>query len=112
MIVNKSKQNPLRGNRVAAKIIGMRLSTWVQYSWNLKTLPAEVAKLPARYTVEAATLDDRNLLLAAGSRSVSMEPAWSGDVAARVKLAEVILGTAFSGVEACLVSFNDGARLH
>src|SRR5579871_2437001 len=39
----------------------MRLSTWVQFTWNLKTLPAETAKLATRYTVETATLDDRNL---------------------------------------------------
>ncbi len=89
----------------------MRLSTWVQYSWNLKTLPAEVAKLPARYTVEAATLDDRNLLLAAVSRSVSMEPAWSDDLAARVKLAEEIIGTAFPAGEVAFLAIKHGARI-
>ena len=71
----------------------MKLSTWVQYTWNLKTLAAEAAKLPSRYTVEAATLEDRSLLLAAVTRSMSMEPAWSDDLAARVKLAEEIIQT-------------------
>ena len=89
----------------------MRLSTWIQFSWNLKTLPAEAPKLAARYTVEAATLDDRNLLLAAVSRSVSMEPAWSDDMAARVKLAEDIIQTAFPAGEVEFVAIKHGARI-
>jgi len=66
----------------------MKLSVWVQFMWDLKTLPAETVKLNPRYTSEAATLDDRPLLLAAITRSMSMEPAWSDDLAARAKLAE------------------------
>jgi len=89
----------------------MKLSTWVQFSWNLKTLPAETPKIDARYIVEAATLDDRNLLLAAVSRSVSMEPAWSDDMTARVKLAEEIIETAFPAGEVTFVAIKHGARI-
>jgi len=89
----------------------MKLSVWVQYTWNLKTLPAETAKLLSRYTAEAATLDDRNLLLAAITRSVSMEPAWSDDLAARVKLAEDIVQTAFPAGEVAFVAIKHGTRI-
>jgi ribosomal protein S18 acetylase RimI-like enzyme len=89
----------------------MRLSEWVQYTWNLKTLPEEEAKLPSRYTVEAATLEDRNLLLAAVSRSMSMEPAWSEDLPARVKLAEDIIQTAFPAGEVTFLAIKHGARI-
>ncbi len=89
----------------------MRLSTWVQYTWNLKTLPTETAKLASRYTMESATLDDRNLLLAAVSRSLSMEPAWSDDLAARVKLSEEIINTAFPAGEVSFVAVKHGARI-
>jgi ribosomal protein S18 acetylase RimI-like enzyme len=89
----------------------MRLSVWVQFTWNLKTLAAETTKLPSRYTVEAATLDDRNLLLAAVTRSMSMEPAWSDDLAARVKLAEEIIQTAFPAGEVTFVAIKHGARI-
>jgi len=89
----------------------MKLSVWVQFTWNLKKLPAETAKLASRYTVEAATLDDRNLLLAAVSRSMSMEPAWSDDLAARVKLAEEIIQTAFPAGEVTFVAIKHGARI-
>jgi len=89
----------------------MKLSTWVQYSWNLKTLPAESPKLDKRYTVESATLDDRNLLLAAVSRSLSMEPAWNDDLAARVKLADEIINTAFPAGEVAFVAIKHGARI-
>jgi len=89
----------------------MKLSVWVQYTWNLKTLPAETTKLASRYTVEAATLDDRNLLLAAVTRSMSMEPAWSDDLAARVKLAEEIVQTAFPAGEVTFVAIKHGARI-
>ena len=58
----------------------MKLSVWVQFTWNLKSLTAETPKIDKRYTVEAATPDDRQLLLAAVSRSMSMEPAWSDDL--------------------------------
>jgi ribosomal protein S18 acetylase RimI-like enzyme len=77
----------------------------------LKALPEETAKLATRYTVETATLDDRNLLLAAVSRSLSMEPAWSDDLAARVRLAEEIIHTAFPAGEVAFVAVKHGARI-
>ena len=89
----------------------MKLSVWVQFTWDLKTLPTDAVKLPSRYTVEAATLDDRNLLLAAVSRSLSMEPAWSDDLAARVKLAEEIIQTSFPAGEVVFVAIKHGARI-
>jgi ribosomal protein S18 acetylase RimI-like enzyme len=60
-------------------------------------LPAETPKLDARYSVEAATPEDRTLLLAAITRSYSMEPAWSDDLAARVRLAEGIVADGMAG---------------
>jgi len=89
----------------------MKLSTWVQFTWNLKTLPADTAKLDARYTVEAATLEDSDLLYAAVSRSVSMEPAWSDDMNARVKLAEEIIHKAFPAGEVTFIAIKHGARI-
>jgi len=89
----------------------MKLSTWIQYTWNLKTLPAEPPKLAARYTVESASLDDRNLLRAAVSRALSMEPAWSDDLAARLKLTEEIIDSAFPAGEVSFVAVKHGARI-
>jgi len=89
----------------------MKLSVWVQFTWNLKTLTAEAPKIDPRYVVEAATPDDRNLLLAAVSRSMSMEPAWSDDLAVRVKLAEEIIHTAFPAGEVSFVAIKHGQRI-
>ncbi len=89
----------------------MKLSAWVQYTWNLKTLPAEASKLDVRYTVEAATLEDRSLLQAAVTRSLSMEPSWSDDLAARIKLAEEIIAHAFPAGEVAFVAIKHGARI-
>ncbi len=89
----------------------MRLTVWVQFTWNLKTLAAEGPKIDPRYQVEAATLEDRSLLLAAVTRSMSMEPAWSDDLAARVKLAEEIIDTAFPAGEVTFVAIKHGARI-
>jgi ribosomal protein S18 acetylase RimI-like enzyme len=105
------KQNTLRGNSGAAKLDLMKLSVWVQYSWDLARLPAEAPKLDSRYAVEMATLDDRELLRAAISRSVSMEPAWNDDMAARVKLADEIIETAFPVGEVAFVAIKHGARI-
>lgn len=89
----------------------MRLSTWVQFTWNLKTLPADADKLASRYTAEAATLEDQELLFAAVSRSVSMEPAWSDDMTARVKLAEELINDAFPAGEVSFIAVKHGARI-
>ena len=89
----------------------MKLSVWVQFTWNLKTLTAEAPKIDKRYIVEAATQDDRNLLLAAVTRSLSMEPAWSDDLSARVKLAEEIVQTAFPAGEVTFVAIKHGQRI-
>jgi len=89
----------------------MKLSVWVQYSWDLTRLPAEAPRIDPRYTVEAATADDRALLQAAISRSVSMEPAWSDDMNARIKLAEEIIENAFPAGEVAFVAIKHGARI-
>ncbi len=89
----------------------MKLSIWFQYSWDLKKLPAEAPKIDKRYTVEAASLEDKGLLLAAVSRSISMEPAWSDDMAARTKLAEDIIATEFPAGEVTFVAIKHGARI-
>jgi ribosomal protein S18 acetylase RimI-like enzyme len=109
--VNKTKQNPLRGHRLVAKLFVMKLSVWVQFTWNLKTLTPDVPKIDPRYVVEAATLEDKNLLLAAVTRSMSMEPAWSDDLAARVKLAEEIVQTALPAGEVTFVAIKHGQRI-
>jgi ribosomal protein S18 acetylase RimI-like enzyme len=89
----------------------MRLSVWVQFTWNLKKLPAEGPKINPRYTAEAATLDDKALLLAAVTRSMSMEPAWSDDLAARVRLAEEIIQNGMAAGEVTFVAIKHGARI-
>jgi ribosomal protein S18 acetylase RimI-like enzyme len=111
MIPHKTLQNPLRVKPVVAKLDDMRLSVWVQFTWNLKKLPAESPKLDARYAVEAATPDDKALLLAAVTRSMSMEPAWSDDLSARVKLAEEIVANDWPAGEVTFVVIKHGARI-
>jgi ribosomal protein S18 acetylase RimI-like enzyme len=89
----------------------MNLSVWVQYSWKLKGLPAETPAIASRYTAEAATLDDRELLFAAISRSLSMEPAWSNELGARVKLAEDLVNSGFAAGEVAFIAIKHGARV-
>jgi ribosomal protein S18 acetylase RimI-like enzyme len=89
----------------------MKLSVWVQFTWKLKALAAETAKLASRYSAESATLDDRDLLLAAVTRSMSMEPAWSDDLSAREKLAEEIIQTAFPAGEVAFIAIKHGTRI-
>jgi ribosomal protein S18 acetylase RimI-like enzyme len=89
----------------------MKLSVWVQFTWNLKTLSPESPKIDKRYVAEAATQDDKALLLAAVTRSMSMEPAWSDDLAGRVKLAEEIIQTALPAGEVSFVAVRHGHRI-
>jgi ribosomal protein S18 acetylase RimI-like enzyme len=89
----------------------MRLSVWVQYTWNLKNLPAGSPKLDARYNAEAATPEDKGLLLAAVTRSLSMEPAWSDDLTARVRLAEGIIATEWPAGEVTFLAIKHGHRI-
>jgi len=89
----------------------MRLSVWVQFTWSLKKLPAESPKLDARYSAEAAIPEDRALLLAAITRSLSMEPAWSDDLTARVRLAEGIIANEWPAGEVTFLAIKHGARV-
>ena len=89
----------------------MKLSIWVQFTWNLASLPKEVPKIDPRYTVEAASLDDRALLSAAINRSLSMEPAWSDDLAVRTKLSDELLETAFPAGEVSFIAVKHGQRI-
>jgi ribosomal protein S18 acetylase RimI-like enzyme len=89
----------------------MMMSVWVQFSWDLKTLPAQGPKLPAHYTVESAAQEDRPLLLASVTRSYSMESAWSDDLNARVKLAEEMVNVAFVAGEVTFLAIKHGTRI-
>ena len=89
----------------------MNLSVWVQYAWKLKKLPDDAPPIASRYTAEAATLDDRRLLFAAISRSLSMEPAWSVEMGARVKLADELINSGFPAGEVAFIAIKHGARV-
>ncbi len=89
----------------------MRLSVWVQFTWNLQKLPADSPKLDGRYHAEAATPEDRALLLAAVTRSMSMEPAWSDDLAVRVRLAEEIVANEWPAGSVTFLTIKHGARI-
>jgi ribosomal protein S18 acetylase RimI-like enzyme len=89
----------------------MMMSVWVQFSWDLKNLAAEGPKLPPHYTIETASQEDRDLLLAAVTRSFSMEAAWSDDLSARVKLTEEIVNTDFVAGEVSFLAIKHGARI-
>ncbi len=87
------------------------LSAWVQFSWDLKKLPNVAPKLPASYTVESSPQEDKALLLAAVSRSYTMESAWSDDLSARVKLVEEIINNDFTSGEVAFIAIKHGARV-
>jgi len=89
----------------------MKLSTWVQFSWDLAALPKEAPRIDPRYTVEAASLDDRALLSAAITRSLSMEPAWSDDLNARTRLADELVEVAFPAGEVAFIAVKHGSRI-
>ncbi|PAW77109.1 MAG: hypothetical protein B9S32_12575 [Verrucomicrobia bacterium Tous-C9LFEB] len=58
--------------------------TWVQYTWDLTSLPTNAPTLESRYVVNSATPADAELLDAAIARSFSMEQAWSNHMALRM----------------------------
>jgi ribosomal protein S18 acetylase RimI-like enzyme len=87
------------------------LSAWVQFTWDLNLLPAEAPPLAPRYTVESASPNDRDLLLAAVTRAVSMEPGWSDDLNSRLKLCDEIVNTAFVGGEVAFLAIKHGSRI-
>jgi len=89
----------------------MMLSSWVQFSWDLKNLPLDGPKLSSHYTVETASQEDKALLLAAVTRSFSMEPGWSDDLNPRIKLTEEIVSSAFSAGEVAFVAIKHGTRV-
>jgi GNAT superfamily N-acetyltransferase len=89
----------------------MRLSTWVQFAWNLATLPKPGPKLDARYVVESASVEERPALSAAFTRSLSMEPMWNDDLKPRLKLVEEVLGEPFSTGEVAFLAIKHGARI-
>jgi predicted N-acetyltransferase YhbS len=89
----------------------MMLSSWVQFSWDLKNLPAEGPKLPARYTVETASQEDRDLLVACVTRAFSMESGWSDDLNSRIKLTDEIVNTSFVAGEVSFIAIKHGSRI-
>ena len=61
--------------------------------------------------MEAASQNDRDLLLAAVTRSASMEPGWSDDLNGRLKLCEEIVNTGFVAGEVAFIAIKHGSRI-
>jgi ribosomal protein S18 acetylase RimI-like enzyme len=57
---------------------------WVQFSWDLTSLPTTVPALESRYVVNSATVADSDLLQAAIERSYTMEQAWNNHLNLRL----------------------------
>ncbi len=58
--------------------------TWVQFTWDLASLPTTGPALENRYVVNSATVADSDLLDAAIERSYSMEQAWNNHMHLRL----------------------------
>lgn len=58
--------------------------TWVQFTWDLNSLPASAPTLESRYVVNSATPEDTESLEAAITRSYTMEQAWNNHMNLRL----------------------------
>lgn len=61
--------------------------TWVQFTWDLASLPSTAPTLESRYVVNSATVADAELLEAAIERSYTMEQAWNNHL--HLRLAQI-----------------------
>ena len=89
----------------------MRLSSWVQFAWNLAALPKPSPALDPRYVIESVSTEECAALTAALSRSLSMEPSWSDDLKPRLKLVEEVMGEPFTSGEVSFIAIKHGARI-
>ena len=89
----------------------MKLSTWVQFTWNLEALPKEVPPIDARYTVEAASPEDRRFFPPPSAARSPWSRRGATTSAGRVKLAEELIDVAFPAGEVVFVAVKHGARI-
>lgn len=85
--------------------------TWVQFTWDLTTLPTTAPTLDSRYVVNLATPSDAELLEAALSRSYTMEQAWSNHLNLRIAQIRRLIAEELPTGKTSFIVIRHGARI-
>ena len=89
----------------------MKLINWVQFTWDLTTLPHSTSELPEHYEISQATPDDEKELRRVVTSAFALDPEWNAAMQEVMQTVEHWLGeTLQSEGNACLV-LRHGSRI-
>jgi N-acetylglutamate synthase-like GNAT family acetyltransferase len=89
----------------------MHGSVWIQFTWDLGALPGQSPPLDKRYHVGPALPEDADALVAAITRSYSMEQGWSSDLEVRLNLAQQLVADYLPSDEIDFIAVRHGNRI-
>ena len=89
----------------------MKLINWVQFTWDLTTLPDSVSELPEHYQISSATADDEKELRRVVTSSFALDPEWNTTMQEVLQMVESWLhDTLDAAADGCLV-LRHGTRI-
>ena len=89
----------------------MRLITWVQFTWDLTTLPHSEVELPEGYQISPATADDEKELHRVVTSSFALDPDWNTTMQEVMQTIEVWLAQTLGNNSRHCFVLRHGARI-
>ena len=89
----------------------MKFFKWLQFTWDLQTLPALQAKLPAHYQIAPAKEDDEMALRKVFSSSFLLDPAWNSTIGYVMRTIQERLDAALTSAEHTCLTLRHGQRI-
>jgi GNAT superfamily N-acetyltransferase len=89
----------------------MKLLKWVQFTWELEKVPAQVGALPAHYQISPATVEDEMALRKIFSSSFLLDPAWNPAIGEVMQTIQTRLDAALSSEGQTCLALRHGQRI-
>ncbi|MES2309152.1 MAG: GNAT family N-acetyltransferase [Verrucomicrobiota bacterium] len=89
----------------------MNLIKWLEFEWDLKTLPAFDAKLATRLHLEVLGISDSKAVELMMHRALSSENGWSAFIEQRMNLISTAIHQYVPRNEVTMVAIKDGTRV-
>lgn len=103
---------PLRRNiNINVGAVHLKPLSWVQFSWDLATIPDAVSDLPAHYQIDSAGPDDATALRKVFSSGFMLDPVWSPAIGQVMKNVQAWLDHAFDDDKRICLALRHGSRI-
>ncbi len=106
--------SPGRGARkidIAPPRFSVKPLGWIQFTWDLTSLPAVTSEFPEHYQISPATAEDTTELRKVFSSCFMLDPVWSPAIGEVMQRVQALLDVAFTSANKSCLALRHGSRI-